>query len=126
MNIIHAIGLSLMLALVVAISGCAAPVPDTTAQQQQLQDTVEFIRPYELSRTDVSFTSLGAVAGESCQAHFWNQEPSQQQALLQLKQAAAEFGANALVLKQCIKAESAQCRLRWLCEGDAYQMQPLN
>lgn len=109
---------------VVVLSGCAG-----SAQQSNLDlgaaDTVEFMRPYELSRNDVSFVSLGEVQGESCQVRFFNAKPTQEEALLRMKVAAAALGANRVVLRSCSQASSSECAARWLCVGDAHQEQPL-
>jgi hypothetical protein len=111
--------------VLLALAGCAATPEGFSEQQQQQISSVDFMRPYELSRTDISVTSLGEVQGESCQSNFWDDEPSQEQALLELKLAAAAVGANRIILKGCERAASEQCTSRWLCAGDAHQVQPL-
>lgn len=112
--------------LAVMLGGCASSVeaPFSSIEQQQLE-TVDFMRPYELSRTDVSHTSLGEVVGESCQRTRFQAQPSQAEALLKLKLAAAQLGANRVILKQCQQASSNDCRASWVCRGDAHQQQPL-
>lgn len=112
--------------LTVMLGGCASSVeePFSSLEQQQLE-TVEFIRPYELSRTDVSHTALGEVVGESCQSTRFQAAPSQAEALLKLKLAAAQLGANRVILKQCQQLSSNDCRAIWICRGDAHQQQPL-
>ncbi|WP_417686770.1 Rcs stress response system protein RcsF [Pseudidiomarina gelatinasegens] len=109
---------------VLVLSGCAG-----SAQQSNFDlgaaDTVEFMRPYELSRNDVSFVSLGEVQGASCQARFFNEKPTQEEALLRMKIAAADLGANRVVLRSCTQGSSDECSARWVCVGDAYQEQPL-
>lgn len=117
---------SIFVALVVAfIAGCATqPVAELNIDLAAA-DAVDFVRPYELSRTDVSFTGLGTVAGASCQAHRSAPIATQQEALLRMKVMAAELGANAVVLRQCRESSTVECRTQWVCEGDAFQQQPL-
>ncbi len=112
-------------ALLLVLVGCAAEPQGLSSEQQQLLKSVDFMRPYELSRTDVSITSLGEVQGQSCQANIWDAEPTQEAALLQLKLAAASLGANHVILKGCERSTSDDCSSRWLCTGDAHQLQPL-
>jgi uncharacterized protein YbjQ (UPF0145 family) len=111
----------------VTLSACAAH-PDNafSAAEQQLIQAVEFIRPYELSRTDVNHTAMGEVVGTACQTGLMQQSPSQAEALLRLKLAAAELGANRVILKQCQQTPVANCRASWVCRGDGYQQQPLH
>lgn len=111
--------------LLLLVSACTTVTAERTRIDMQAADSVEFIRPYELSRTDVSYVSLGEVTGESCQAQFWQAKPTQEQALLRLKVAAAEIGGNRLVLKACQQADNSACHARWVCTGHAYQEQPL-
>jgi len=117
---------SIFVALAVAfIAGCATqPVAELNIDLAAA-DAVDFVRPYELSRTDVSFTGLGTVAGASCQAHRSAPIATQQEALLRMKVMAAELGANAVVLRQCRETSTVECRTQWVCEGDAFQQQPL-
>ena len=112
--------------LTLMLGGCASPAeaPLSANEQQQLA-AVEFMRPYELSRTDVSHTALGEVVGESCQENRFQGQPSQAEALLKLKLAAAQRGANRVILKQCQQASSDECVASWVCRGDAHQQQPL-
>lgn len=111
--------------VVLLLVACSAAPEQMTAAQIRTADTVSFMRPYELSRTDVSYTSLGTVRGESCQSQIWSGEASQEEALMRLKLMAAERQANRVVLKRCEQDEQAGCHQRWWCEGEAYQEQPL-
>lgn len=113
-------------ALSLTLGSCASSVqaPFTAAEQTQLE-TVEFMRPYELSRTDVTYTALGAVTGVACQSSVLQPPPSQADALLKLKLAAAQVGANRVILKHCQQAPIDGCRASWVCDGDAHQQQPL-
>lgn len=108
------------------VSACASPTDSAlTAAEQQRLETVEFMRPYELSRRDVNFTALGDVVGISCQANMMQPAASQAEALLRLKLAAADIGANRVILKQCQQVSTEGCRASWRCSGDAHQQQPL-
>lgn len=111
--------------LLLVISACSTVNEERSGLDLQAADSVQFLRPYELSRTDVSFVSLGDVIGESCQTQFWHAQPTQEQALLRLKVAAAEMGGNRVVLKACQQTDSSACHARWVCTGHAYQEQPL-
>src|SRR5690554_560082 len=115
----------IMLLLVGLIVGCSGTASKQASIDMQAADSVEFIRPYELSRNDVTFVSLGEVSGESCQANFWSHKATQEQALLKMKVAAANLGANRVVLRQCTQDSSENCSARWLCVGNAHQQQPL-
>lgn len=109
-----------------ALSGCqSVPEQQYSAAQREQMAAVEFIRPYELSRNDVSFTPLGAVSGFSCQTSIMQAAASEAEALLSLKLAAVDVGANVLVLRQCQQQDRDGCRSAWVCHGDAHQMQPL-
>ncbi|CAB0151597.1 Outer membrane lipoprotein RcsF [Pseudidiomarina piscicola] len=111
--------------IVLGLQGCATAPQGMTAEQLARASEVEFVRPYELSRTDVEFISVGPVQGQSCASHLLADNASQEQALMEMKLAAAERQANRVVLKQCRQDDNAGCSKRWLCEGDAYQAQPL-
>ncbi|HET8817103.1 MAG TPA: Rcs stress response system protein RcsF [Pseudidiomarina sp.] len=114
------------LVLILLMSGCqSAPTPRYTAAQLEQMESVTFVRPYELSRTDVSFAPLGEVRGESCQTSMMQASATEEAALLALKLAAVERGANALVLRQCQMLTTDACQSAWVCTGDAHQMQPL-
>ncbi|SDB36308.1 RcsF lipoprotein [Pseudidiomarina indica] len=116
----------IFVALMVAfVAGCATSPATDLGIDMAVADSVTFMRPYELSRTDVNFTALGEVQGASCQVNRFAAEPTQQEALLRLKVAAAELGANHVVLRQCRQQQSDECRSQWLCTGDAFQSQPL-
>lgn len=108
------------------VSACASQADSglSTAEQQRIE-AVEFMRPYELSRRDVNFTALGDVVGISCQATMMQPAASQAEALLRLKLAAADIGANRVILKQCQQVSTDGCRASWRCSGDAHQQQPL-
>lgn len=112
--------------LALSLASCASTddAPFSALEQQQIA-AVEFMRPYELSRTDVSFTAMGEVIGVACQSSVLQPSPSQAEALLQLKLAAAQLGANRVILKQCQQGPSEGCRSSWICRGDAHQQQPL-
>ncbi|RUO68580.1 Rcs stress response system protein RcsF [Pseudidiomarina salinarum] len=116
--------------ITVAIAGmllaaCSSTPDSLTEQQLQRAATVQFIKPYELSRTDVEFISRGEVVGESCQGNFMAPEATQERALLELKIAAAELGANAVVLQSCQQPTASACKKLWICTGTAHDMQPL-
>lgn len=114
------------LVLIMLMAGCqSAPTQRYTTAQLAQMETVTFVRPYELSRNDVSFAPLGEVRGESCQSSVMQAPATEENALLALKLAAAELGANALVLRQCQSVAVDACRAAWVCSGDAHQMQPL-
>ncbi|MDX1705585.1 Rcs stress response system protein RcsF [Pseudidiomarina sp.] len=107
------------------LSACAT-VPDSLNDQQLAQArNVTFIKPYELSRTDVEFTSRGEVVGESCQANVLAPRATQERALLELKIAAAELGANAVVLQSCQQPAGGGCKKLWVCTGTAHDMRSL-
>lgn len=107
------------------LQGCATAPQGMSAEQLLAANQVEFIRPYELSRTDVEFISAGAVRGESCASHLLADDATQDQALMRMKLAASERQANRIVLKRCKQDDEGGCSKRWWCEGDAYQMMPL-
>lgn len=114
------------LILIMLLVGCqTAPTQRYSDAQLAQLDTVSFVRPYELSRNDVSFSPLGEVTGESCQTGLMQAPATEEDALLDLKLAAAERGANVLVLRQCEGVAIDGCRSAWMCIGDAHQMQPL-
>lgn len=117
-----------LLAILVVIStlvGCASVPESIPAADLERASQVEFMRPYELSRTDVSFTSIGTVRGESCQSPLASEQASQQLAMIRLKLAALEQQGNRVVLKGCFQDSEGSCTQRWSCEGEAYQMNPL-
>ncbi|MGQ4276976.1 hypothetical protein ACQ5ES_08020 [Pseudidiomarina sp. E22-M8] len=107
------------------LQGCATAPQGLSAEQLAAAGQVEFMRPYELSRIDVEFISVGSVRGESCASHVLADEASQDEALMQMKLAAAERQANRIVLKRCLQDDEGGCSSRWWCEGDAYQAMPL-
>lgn len=109
----------------VGLFGCVANQSDSSQVDLAAADTVEFMRPYELSRTDVTVISMGPVEGRSCQSNLFDQKPSQEEAILLLKVAAAENNANRVVLRSCRQEATDACRASWVCEGQAYQVQPL-
>ncbi|MDN7125171.1 Rcs stress response system protein RcsF [Pseudidiomarina terrestris] len=113
------------LMLLTGLSACASAPQGMSAEQLAKAGQVEFMRPYELSRSDVEFVSVGPVRGESCASHLLADEASQEQARMRMKLAAAERQANRLVLKKCVKDDEGGCTTRWWCEGDAYQAVPL-
>ncbi|PHR65775.1 Rcs stress response system protein RcsF [Pseudidiomarina marina] len=115
-----------LVAVLFIIAGCATNQSPVNEVDIAAAETVEFMRPYELSRNDVSFVSLGRVQGESCQANVFSNKPTQQEALLRMKVAAAELGANRLILRRCQQDQTDECRARWICTGDAHQSQPLH
>lgn len=107
------------------LSGCSIlqpPVPDVDVTAT---DNVEFMRPYELSRTDITIMSMGEVEGRSCQTSIFDNKPSQEDAIVLLKQAAADKDANRVVLRSCREEKTDDCRASWVCQGQAYQVQPL-
>ncbi|SFR58722.1 RcsF lipoprotein [Pseudidiomarina maritima] len=116
--------LSLMTVLFV-LAGCSSNHSSVSEVDMSAAESVDFMRPYELSRNDVSFVSLGQVQGESCQANVFSEKPTQQEALLRMKIAAAKLGANRLILRSCQQDQTDDCRARWICTGDAHQAQPL-
>lgn len=107
------------------LGGCASIGDDDSSLDLALADKVEFMRPYELSRTDITLISLGPVSGRSCQANFFASKPTQDEAIIRLKIAAAEIDANRVVLRSCREEKTADCSASWVCEGQAYQVQPL-
>lgn len=112
--------------LMLAVTACthSGTAGFSAAEQQQLAQ-VEFIRPYELSRADVSYTARGEVSGSSCQAAASQPAATQAEALLRLKLAAAAVGANRVILRQCRQVTTPACAASWICIGDAHQQQPL-
>lgn len=105
--------------------GCATQVERFPAAELARSNTVEFMQPYQLSRTDVEFVDLGAVRGESCQRPLLDGQASQEEALIAMKLAAANKQANRVVLKRCQQDSKGGCTVRWWCEGTAFQMSPL-
>lgn len=114
-----------VIAVLITVAGCATSQSPVSQVDMAAADAVEFMRPYELSRNDVSFVSLGRVEGESCQTNIFSDKPTQQEALLRMKVAAAALGANRLILRSCEQGQTDSCRARWVCTGDAHQLQPL-
>ena len=116
----------LLCGLMLAVAACthSTNAGFSAAEQQQLVQ-VEFIRPYELSRADVSYTARGEVSGSSCQVLANQPAPTQAEALLRLKLAAAAVGANRVILRQCSQVTTPACTASWICIGDAHQQQPL-
>lgn len=114
-----------VIAVLFTVAGCATNQSPVGQVDMVAADSVEFMRPYELSRNDVSFVSLGRVQGESCQANMFSEKPTQQEALLRMKVAAAALGANRVILRSCEQDQTDDCRARWICSGDAHQAQPL-
>lgn len=110
---------------ILLLAACSSAPDELSRQQLQQAASVQFIKPYELSRTDVEFISRGEVVGESCQANFLAPQATQQRALLELKIAAAELGANAVVLQSCQQPVASGCNELWVCTGTAHDMQPL-
>lgn len=116
----------IMAAITATLLAACSSAPDSlTEQQLQQAARVQFIKPYELSRTDVEFISRGEVVGESCQGNFLAPEATQERALLELKIAAAERGANVVVLQSCKQPAASGCKKLWTCTGTAHDMQPL-
>ncbi|RUO47467.1 Rcs stress response system protein RcsF [Pseudidiomarina donghaiensis] len=111
--------------VIFALVGCATNQPSERGSNTAAADSVEFMRPYELSRTDVSVISLGDVEGRSCQANIFDDKPSQEQAIVLLKVAAAELSANRVVLRTCREEKTDSCRASWVCHGQALQVEPL-
>jgi uncharacterized protein YbjQ (UPF0145 family) len=111
--------------LMLALTACthSGDGGSSAVEQQQLAQ-VEFIRPYELSRVDVNYTARGEVSGSSCQGLAKPAE-TRAEALLRLKLAAAEVGANRVILRQCSQVTTPVCAAGWVCTGDAHQLQPL-
>jgi|SRR5690554_14192 len=112
-------------ACVSVLGGCAGTDSNQDALDLAAADKVSFMRPYELSRTDITLISLGPVTGRSCQSHFFAQKPSQDEAIIRLKIAAAKIDANRVVLRSCREEKTDECSASWVCEGQAYQVQPL-
>lgn len=111
--------------VIFALMGCAMNQPASPSLNTAAADTVEFMRPYELSRTDVSVISLGDVEGRSCQANIFDDKPSQEEAIVRLKIAAAKRSANRVVLRECREEKTDSCRASWVCYGQAMQVEPL-
>lgn len=105
--------------------GCATQVERFPAAELARSNSVEFIQPYQLSRTDVEFVDMGTVRGESCQRPLLDGQASQEEALIAMKLAAADKQANRVVLKRCQQDSKDGCTARWWCEGTAFQMRPL-
>lgn len=114
----------MLLGLLGSSVGCVATAPQFSAQQQAQIATVSFIKPYELSRTDVTHISRGEVIGQACPRGH-DTPSSEQQALLELKLAAAAQQANVVVLKHCAIVATSSCGRIWQCRGDAHQQQPV-
>lgn len=110
---------------VVVLIGCASQVERFPAAEMARSNTVEFMKPYQLSRNDVEFVDRGAVRGESCQRPLIDGQASQEEALIAMKLAAADKQANRVVLKRCQQDSKGGCTARWWCEGTAFQMRPL-
>lgn len=108
-----------------SLVGCATVPESIPAGELERASQVEFIQPYELSRTDVSFTHLGTVYGASCQSPLASEKASQQLAMIRLKLAALEQQGNRVVFKRCEQNGEGSCSSGWRCEGEAYQMNPL-
>ena len=111
--------------VILALVGCAINQSDEPKVNTAVADSVEFMRPYEMSRTDVSVISLGEVEGRSCQANIFDQKPSQEEAILLLKISAAKLSANRVVLRECREEKTDSCRASWVCYGQAMQVEPL-
>lgn len=109
----------------VVLLGCTSQVERFPAAEMARSNTVQFIQPYQLSRTDVEFVDLGTVRGESCQRPLIDGQASQEEAMIAMKLAAADQQANRLVLKRCLQDSKGGCTVRWWCEGTAFQMLPL-
>lgn len=107
------------------LSGCASTAQRFPAADLARASTVEFMQPYQLSRTDLEFVDLGTVIGESCQRPLLDGQASQEEALIALKLAAADKQANRIVLKRCQQDSKGGCSVRWRCEGTAFQASPL-
>ncbi|RUO52352.1 Rcs stress response system protein RcsF [Pseudidiomarina homiensis] len=105
--------------------GCATSVERFPTADLERSKQVEFMQPYELSRTDVEFVDLGVVRGESCQRPLLDGQASQEEAMIAMKLAAADKQANRIVLKRCQQDSDGGCTARWWCEGTAFQAQPL-
>jgi len=112
---------TLALSVGVLLNGCASVPAQFSAEQLAQADQVSFVKPYELSRSDVHYDHLGEVRGESCSSQLTGGVASQNAALLQLKLAAAERQADTVVLKGCQQDRAAGCNERWWCTGEAYQ-----
>ena len=103
------------------LSGCATVPAQFSAEQLAQADQVSFVKPYELTRTDVRYLAVGEVIGESCSSQLTGGAASQNEALLQLKLAAAERQADTVVVQGCQQDSAAGCTERWWCKGEAYQ-----
>lgn len=111
--------------VIFALLGCTMKQSNELDLNIAAADSVEFMRPYELSRTDVSVISLGDVEGRSCQANIFDDKPSQEKAIVLLKIAAAKVSANRVVLRACREEKTDSCRASWICYGQALQVEPL-
>ncbi len=117
-----------LLILVLTVSwlyGCATQQQRFPAADMARSSTVEFMQPYQLSRTDMEFVDLGPVRGESCQRPLLEGQASQEEAMIAMKLAAADKQANRIVLKRCQQDSKGGCSVSWWCEGTAFQAQPL-
>ncbi|RUO58741.1 Rcs stress response system protein RcsF [Pseudidiomarina insulisalsae] len=107
------------------LAGCSTPVERFPASDLTRSSSVEFMRSYELSRTDVEFISMGEVYGESCERLLLDGHASQEEAMIAMKIAAADKQANRIILKSCQQDQKGNCSVRWRCTGEAYQARPL-
>ncbi|WP_411360207.1 Rcs stress response system protein RcsF [Pseudidiomarina salilacus] len=113
--------LTALLGCTALLSGCTSTPEGFSAEQLAQADQVRFVKPYELTRTDVRYNAVGEVSGESCSSQVSGGPASHNAALLQLKLAAAQRQADTVVLQGCQQTAGAGCDERWLCTGAAYQ-----
>ncbi len=79
---------------------------------------VETVTYAELA--DKTYSVLGAVHALSCQQNADDFPANAADARTELKRKAADMGANALVIHQCVRAEdTGACTLSVTCYGDA-------